>query len=246
MSNAQQSSSDAQDGEASSLPFVRPAELVVFDVDGTLHNTFAWWHRVVSKAVQAFAQLRGVHIPAPEQAMAEGVVGMADSEVWAPFLPADLKDEWVAFRDVVVPLEVAELHRGVDYLFPHVRELLLGLRESGVGTALASNCRSRYFAAVCDGQGLGAITDSQWCLDSQGVECKTDMLRQAWTVAGKPDHVVMVGDREPDFTAAQAMDWPFIWRRNDRCDLGAELSARDADWSGDPGHFRGLVGLPSN
>jgi hypothetical protein len=51
----------------------------------------------------------------------------------------------------------------------------------------------------------------------------------------------MVGDREPDQEAAQALGWPFVWRRNDRCHLGdAELI-----WGGDPNELLAGLGLPT-
>jgi len=79
----------------------------------------------------------------------------------------------------------------------------------------------------------------QFCLDSPGVADKRDMLRLAAEAAGAR-RPVMVGDREPDLEAAQALGWPFVWRRNDRCDLGDS----DAVWGGDPDELLALLGLP--
>ncbi|MBL8736152.1 MAG: HAD hydrolase-like protein, partial [Planctomycetes bacterium] len=91
-----------------------------------------------------------------------------------------------------------------------------------------------------DGQGLRALTDWQFCLDSDGVSTKTDMLVQARRAAGDAARVVMVGDREPDLEAARALGWPFVWRRNDRCHLAdAELV-----WGGDPDELLAGLGLP--
>ncbi len=104
--------------------------------------------------------------------------------------------------------------------------------------ALASNCRRTYMAAMQHGQGLAALTDWQFCLDSPGVQSKTDMLREAQRVAGAR-RVVMVGDREPDLEAARALGWPFVWRTNDRCRL------RDVEmvWDGHPDQLLGGLGL---
>ncbi len=216
-----------------------PPDLVVFDVDGTLHDTFRWWAPVIRDGLQRFAAASGITIAMPSDREAEAVVGMRDAGVWAPFLPAAHQHRWQDLRAVVVPLEVETITSGVDYLFPGVRELLPHLRQLGVRVALASNCRRTYMAAVQDGQGLRAISDWQFCLDSPGVGDKRDMLRLAAESAAAR-RMVMVGDREPDHEAAEALGWPFVWRRNDRCDLGHG----DAVWDGDPEQLLSILGLP--
>jgi phosphoglycolate phosphatase-like HAD superfamily hydrolase len=216
-----------------------PPELVVFDVDGTLHDTFRWWSPVIRDGLRRFAAATGIDIAEPTDAEAEAVVGMRDAGVWAPFLPAGHQHRWQDLRALVVPLEVAEMQRGVDYLFAGVRELLPHLRGLGVRVALASNCRTAYMTAVQHGQGLAALSDWQYCLDSPGVRDKRDMLAHAAAAAGA-GRVVMVGDREPDHEAAQALGWPFVWRVNQRCDL----RAADALWHGDPDQLLGILGLP--
>ncbi len=217
-----------------------PPDLVVFDVDGTLHDTFAWWAPVIRDGLRRFAEQEGIDLVMPSDEEAEAVVGMRDAGVWSPFLPEEHKERWQDLRSVVVPLEVAEITRGVDYLFPGVRELLPHLRSCGVKVALASNCRTQYMTAVQHGQGLVHLSDWQLCLDSPGVGSKTDMLRiaQESAAAQRP---VMVGDREPDHEAAEAHGWPFVWRRNPRCDL----SHVDAVWEGDPEHLLRILGLPA-
>jgi phosphoglycolate phosphatase-like HAD superfamily hydrolase len=215
-----------------------PPQLVVFDVDGTLHDTFRWWAPVIRAGLARFAETHGLRIEMPSVAAAEAVVGMKDAGVWAPFLPEGQKHRWQELRSVVLPMEVEEVSRGVDYMFPGVRPLLAHLRRLGVKVALASNCRSVYMGAMQHGQGLAAATDWQFCLDSPGVTTKTDMLRIARETAGA-DRVVMVGDREPDHEAARALGWPFVWRQNDRC----RIDDAEFTWSGDPNHLLAALHL---
>ncbi|MFN0183861.1 MAG: HAD family hydrolase [Aquabacterium sp.] len=218
-----------------------PPQLVVFDVDGTLHDTFRWWAPVIRAGLRKFGELHGIAMPVPTDREAEAVVGMKDAGVWAPFLPEGHKHRWQELRSVVVPMEVDEVSRGVDYLFPGVRALLQHLRALGVKVALASNCRRTYMGAMQHGQGLAALTDWQFCLDSPGVETKTDMLTAAWRAAGVAARVVMVGDREPDHEAAMALGWPFVWRANDRC----RIPSADFQWDGEPDRLLAALGLPA-
>lgn len=216
-----------------------PPDLVVFDIDGTLHDTFRWWAPVIRSGVQRFASLHGIEVVLPTDTEAEAVVGMKDAGVWGPFLPEAHKHRWQDLRAVVLPMEVEVVSSGVDYLFPGVRALLPHLRRIGVKVALASNCRRTYMGAMQQGQGLAALSDWQFCLDSDGVQTKTDMLRLA-RAAAAAERVVMVGDREPDHEAARALGWPFVWRRNGRCRIDdAELI-----WDGEPDQLLRGLGLP--
>ena len=218
----------------------QPPRLVVFDVDGTLQDTFQWWPHVIRDGLTGFAQRHGFEPALPDDEQACSVVGLSDADVWSPFLPAEHAHRWAELRKHVVPMEVAVLQAGRDYLFPGVAELLTHLRRVGVKVALASNCRSAYFAAVCDGQGLGPLSDWQFCLDSRGGCDKTQMVRFALEEAAtSPADAVMVGDRETDLAAARGAGVPFVWRVNDRCSLAAE-----GRWHGDPGELLGLLGLP--
>ena len=117
-------------------------------------------------------------------------------------------------------------------------QLLPHLRSIGVKVALASNCRSQYMAAMMHGQGLKDMSDWQFCLDSPGVDSKTDMLQRAQEACGATK-VVMVGDREPDHEAAVAHGWPFVWRRNQRC----AIAAADWTWDGDANGLLAALGL---
>jgi phosphoglycolate phosphatase-like HAD superfamily hydrolase len=194
---------------------------------------------VIRAGLQVFAQREGLTVAMPSDEQAEAVVGMRDAGVWGPFLPEGHMHRWQDLRATVVPMEVATVSSGTDYLFPGVRQLLPHLRRLGVKVALASNCRRTYMGAMQQGQGLAALSDWQFCLDSPGVQTKTDMLALARKAAAA-DRVVMVGDREPDHEAALALGWPFVWRRNGRC----AIAHADAVWEGEPDHLLGILGLP--
>jgi phosphoglycolate phosphatase-like HAD superfamily hydrolase len=214
-----------------------PPRLVVFDVDGTLQDTFAWWPRVLRRGLALFGAAHDLTVELPDDATACAVIGKRDAEVWAPFLPTTHREHWPQLRAAIVPLECEELHGGTDYLYPGVRDMLSRLRQLGVRVALASNCRRQYFTAVCEGLGLGPLSDWQFCLDSKGVNDKRDMVASALAAADTRS-AVMVGDREGDQEAAHAHGLPFIWRRSAYCQLDA-----DATWSGDPDELFAILGL---
>ena len=47
-----------------------PPDLVVFDVDGTLHDTFRWWAPVIRAGLQRFAAATGIDLAMPSDAEA--------------------------------------------------------------------------------------------------------------------------------------------------------------------------------
>ena len=107
-----------------------PPQLVVFDVDGTLHDTFRWWAPVIRAGLQRFAALHELDVAMPSDDEAEAVVGMRDAGVWAPFLPEPHKHRWQELRAVVLPMEPDHLQvtlfspsQPVDDLIP------IGLRN---------------------------------------------------------------------------------------------------------------------
>lgn len=215
----------------------RPPELVIFDIDGTLNGVEMWWPELLRSGLREFAAKTGLAIPAPDDAAALAVVGSQEREVWRPFLaPAD-QHRWEELRAEILPQEVALLSSGRDYLYPGIRELLAELRARGVKLALASNCSAAYLRAQIEGQGLGALTDWQFCLASPGVQTKADMLERALWAAGTR-RAVMVGDRDSDQEAAAAVGLPFIWRRNPLC-----APAADACWDGSVDGLLTLLGL---
>ncbi len=220
------------------MPVSLPPELVIFDVDGTLQDTCRWFPTVVRRGLARFAEREGIDVAMPTDAEACAVIGKRDAGVWAPFLPEAWKPRWAELRAVVIPMECDELRSGVDYLFPGVRRALSDLREAGVKTALASNCRAQYFEAVREGLGLGYLTDWQFCLDSAGIATKADMLKAAMRAAGTRA-AVMVGDRESDQEAARAHGLPFVWRPSPFC----RLEDVDASWDGDPAELWAILGL---
>lgn len=215
-----------------------PFELAIFDVDGTLNGIELWWPDLIRQGVQSFAAAEGLQLPLPDDQQALAVVGNKNEEVWAPFLPPAEQHRWSDLRALVLPLEVALLRSDVDYLYPGVVETLSGLRDAGLHLALASNCGSEYMAAIAQGQGLAKHTDWQFCLDSEGVDTKADMLRNAMRAADT-QRAVMIGDRVSDQLAALEVGIPFVWRVNTAC----EIHGADGHWDGAAEQLLALLGV---
>ena len=203
-------------------------DLVVFDVDGTLQDTLAWWPSLCNEARVAFAAEHAATCDALSADTCNALVGRAD--LWDALLPISVDAPERAraireFADFVIEREVAFLTSGVDTLFDGTRELLKDLHDAGIAVALASNCEGRYLEAFLDGQGVGDWIDSARCLSGSRrrgrpfvedpVPHKVAMLRRVlvdFAQIATPREAVMVGDRASDAEAARGNGVRFVLR----------------------------------
>ncbi len=186
--------------------------LVIFDLDGTLVDTRAWWLPVAREGLLRFSQATKSEVPFPGEETAWSLVGLPDDQVFQGLLPPERRGEWETLRDLLVPIEGEILRGGRDYLFPGTRELLQDLRREGVLLAVASNCGPQYLDAVLEGQGIGVWIDRSYCLGKPPwMDSKDQMLVQAMKELGTKD-AILIGDRDSDARAAQKAGVPFLLR----------------------------------
>ena len=187
-------------------------ELVIFDLDGTLVDTRAWWLPVAEEGLRRFSERTGQKVPFPGGEKAWSLVGLPDDEVFRGLLPPERQGEWEVLRDILVPIEGEVLRSQRDFLFPGTRELLGELKAAGVKLGVASNCGPDYLEAVLEGQGIAPWVDASFCRGRpEGMGEKAQMLREAMRVLGAQE-AVLVGDRDSDARAAQDAGIPFVLR----------------------------------
>lgn len=172
-----------------------PWRTVLFDLDGTLADTIPL---IVASYQHAFRTVLGT-VPSPERAR---------SWIGRPLLEALLEESPEhgheldrAYRE----WNLANTQRLIRR-FPGVPELLVGLREAGVGTAVVTSKRRHTARLALAGVGIEGLVDVVAALeDTERHKPAPDPLLHATGVLGvAPADCVYVGDAVVDVLAARA------------------------------------------
>lgn len=165
---------------------------VLFDQDGTLINTFI-------PALHAYSAACGRQITLAElEPVAH--LGAARHLVGA-LLGRAASDE----EDDIFHKALAEAVASVDP-YPGITDLLTGLREAGVGSALATNSDGRSAGVVLGAHGLDLLFDTIVTVDMVGAP-KPDpasLLLALDRLGAQPGEAIFVGDSAADMAAARA------------------------------------------
>ncbi len=190
-------------------PSFPPPETVIFDIDGTLLATDAFWLDIGKKAVTRVFERRGIESAIPPDHRFLDAIGLPMNRFWQHVLPESrhhLADE---IETECAPLEQAAFARGLGALYPGARELMVDLHKAGKSVALASNCGISYLSGFMDSFDLRPILAMARCVDSPGIGSKADMVGDILLQTGASNGI-MVGDRAGDRSAAQAHGVPFV------------------------------------
>lgn len=190
-------------------PQNRPPDLVIFDIDGTLLATDAFWLEIGRSAVAAVYSRHGVERELPDARRFLAAIGLPLPDFWEAILPPDLYYLLDEVETEAEELADAAFATGHGALYPGARSLLEELARAGARLALASNCGRRYLDSFQSAFGLGELVAEARCQDSAGVGSKDDMVADILATVGTRD-AVLVGDRDSDRQAARANGIPFI------------------------------------
>ncbi|MCA9750678.1 MAG: HAD family hydrolase [Gemmatimonadetes bacterium] len=187
------------------------AELVIFDIDGTLLATDRFWLDLGKRAVATVFARHGIDRAVPEDVQFLGAIGLPMDRFWQFVLPEDLHGLAAEIEGEAQDLEEVAFGEGVGAMYPGARRLMDDLHAAGRQLALASNCGRRYLAGFVQAFHLDPILAGAYCVDTPGIGSKADMVGAILRETGIfPTRAVMVGDRDSDREAARAHGVPFV------------------------------------
>jgi putative hydrolase of the HAD superfamily len=206
---------------------VRRIELVLFDLDDTLHDDTYAYSNAAEEVAREVAAEHGI------DALALKAAYIAESEgFWHRLSPLDLKVKLASLRTSMwqaalesVGVDDAQLaQRSADRyksyrakyftLFPGAIDLLRALRERGNKLGIVTNGLSETHREKIAILRIGEYFDAIFLADEVGM-VKPDPLLFAHacrTLGGSPSHAAMVGDRyDRDIRGAQEAGLFTIW-----------------------------------
>lgn len=182
---------------------------MIFDIDGTLLATDAFWLDVGRRGVRTVYLRHGINRALPENRFFLEAIGKPMKEFWEFVLPPDLHSLGDEIEAECEELEEAAFLAGKGAFYPGARALLEELHAQGVQVALASNCSRRYLESFIGTFQIQPILSAAYCAESPGIRSKGDMVTRILQEMGTRE-AIMIGDRESDRQAAKANDIPFL------------------------------------
>lgn len=196
---------------------------LVFDYDGTLHDTAAPYGVAVREAA---AWLAAQGCP-PRRELTDAALtrylGMTAPEMWADFMPGleeGLRREASARIGRAM---IRQVLSGQSRLYPGIPEALEALRRAGHRLLMLSNCARSYMDAQREAFGLDRWFEGYYCAGDYGFRPKEEVFS---VLRGEhPDRAYcMIGDRASDIRVATVHGLPSVG-----CAYGFGTAAELAD-----------------
>lgn len=200
--------------------------IVVFDWDGTLHDTKKLYAESVRRAYSFLAKEGIVNEPCPytDDYFAK-YLGMTAREMWEDFMPG-LDEELRARAEKIVGDSMVSLVRdGAAVLYDGVEAMFNKLTNHGYKLMILSNCKIAYLDAHREMFELDKWFTAYYPAQKYDFIPKEEILAQI--MEQYPGEYVMVGDRFHDIRAGKCCGVKTIG-----CDygFGEEQELASSDW----------------
>lgn len=183
-------------------------QTVIFDYDGTLHETMRIYRPAFLKNYENLAS-RALMPPAEfSDRDISRWLGFPAPEMWRRFAPALSEEERAGAGERIQAEMLRLIREGDAELYPGVPELLTRLKREGFRLLLLSNCRTCYLSAHRSRFGLDRWFCEYFWGENEDWAPKKDILKRI--LKKYPGPAVMVGDRFHDFEAAESNRLPSV------------------------------------
>ena len=175
--------------------------VLVFDYDGTLHETMRVYKPGIEAAVRWLRSEHGIEVSMPSDQRIKKWLGMNTAEMWEDFMPG------------LSPSLKAEAGKLVGRIMQEKLDLL---RQKGYTMVVLSNCEREYADLNREVFGMDRWFDAFYDCASYGYIAKEEIMKLVAADYGEKSGAqalgfVVIGDRGSDYAAAKSAGAPFIW-----------------------------------
>jgi phosphoglycolate phosphatase len=183
-------------------------QTLIFDWDGTLHNTKALYGNAFRCAYQ-WLVAEG-YAPAHDYTDDEvsGYLGMNAKVMWNTFMPQLPQPVKEQASDIIGRHMVDGIRSGKAVLYPGALETLAALKQAGYRLVFLSNCKVAYLDAHREVFELDRYFDGFYCCQQFDFIPKKDIFPHIQ--ADFPGGFLMIGDRYSDLETAYTHHFPAI------------------------------------
>ena len=186
--------------------------VLVFDYDGTLHETMRVYKPGIEGAVRWLRTEHGVEVSMQSDQRIKKWLGMNTAEMWEDFMPGLSPSLKAEAGKLVGRIMQEEIRAGHGRGYPGVKEKLDLLRQKGYTMVVLSNCEREYADLNREVFGMDRWFDAFYDCASYGYIAKEEIMKLVAADYGEKSGeqktsvqktgFVVIGDRGSDYAAA--------------------------------------------
>ena len=198
---------------------------LVFDYDGTIHNTMLIYEKAFRKCYEWLVENQYVQEEEISSELISSWLGMNVKDMWNSFQP-NLSDEIkTQGSDLIGKEMLSGILNGQAKWYPNTEEVLEKLLTEGYNMVILSNCKTAYRDANWNTFKMNRFFKKFYDCESFGYAPKEDIIKTIRDDYSSP--FIVIGDRNSDLKGARSIGASFIG-----CNYGygtkEELSGSDA------------------
>lgn len=177
------------------------AMVLVFDYDGTLHDTASLYACAVRKTYRQLAEKGFAEYRYFSDTELSGYLGMTPDEMWHDFMP-DLPNDIMQQASYDIGCEmISQIQKGAAHLYTGIEQTLDALKANGYTMVILSNCKNSYMDAHRNYFNLDKWFERCYCAEKYGYIPKEEIF--CYIKKDFPDDkYIVIGDRASDIKAA--------------------------------------------
>lgn len=181
---------------------------LVFDFDGTLHDTIKIYAPAFRKA---YGYLVGSGLAEDREVPDNEIgawLGYSSRDMWNAFMPHLPETEKEYCSKMIGAELIQSLKAGKAKLYDGVLEILQQLKQQGYRLIFLSNCKTNYMQKSIRQFSLDKFFTAFYCAEQYGFAPKYEIFKHI--AAEYPGDFIIIGDRDTDLQTAKRNGLPFI------------------------------------